>query len=57
MTKQNIYNLAYTGALMIWDAAKKSLEEQPENEFFQAREKRAWTQLQEIEKELKALEG
>lgn len=57
MTQERLYKLAYIAAVNIWGREKDHLDADPESEVNQAREAKAWAELQEIEKALKALEA
>lgn len=57
MTQERIYRLAYIAAVNIWGREKEHLDQNPDSEVNQAREAKAWAELQEIEQAIKALEA
>lgn len=54
MSQFKILNLAYMAQLEIWHKEREFLEEFPNNEFAQVREKKAWDELNEISEMMKA---
>lgn len=48
MTQERILELAYDAQLAIWAKEKEHLDNLPDNPFTQAREQRAWNELQII---------
>lgn len=48
MTQKKILDYAHTTALQIWAKERECLDKLPDNEFVQARERKAWEELQEI---------
>ena len=50
MTEKMIYELAWNQQINIWGKEKEMLDQMPDNEITQMRERNAWGKLQEIEK-------
>ncbi|MCD8069138.1 MAG: hypothetical protein LUE87_09685 [Lachnospiraceae bacterium] len=48
MTQKRLYKLAYEGALQIWGTEHDRLEARPESRIAQARERKAWEELEYI---------
>lgn len=48
MTTYNILKYAYNGALAAWAKEKEILDRNPDNIIAQYKEKKKWTDLQEI---------
>lgn len=48
MTNKRLHQLALDQALELWAKEHDFLEEYPENEIFQVREKRLWKEVEEL---------
>lgn len=57
MTQIRILNLAYAAAVTNWARATDCSTADPNNPYAKARERRAWTELKEIEDLLKKEES
>ena len=57
MTQERILKLAYHAALDIWAREQEHLDELPDNPYTQARERKAWAEMEEIRAELMKFEN
>lgn len=57
MTQKRIVMLAYQAALEIWNRELEHLQELPDNPFTQARERKAYAELEEIRAEMIKIEN
>ena len=57
MTQERILKLAYHAALDIWTREQEHLDELPGNPYTQARERKAWAEMEEIRAELMKFEN
>lgn len=55
MTQERILELAHEALLMKWGRFNEELKEMPENRVRKARERKAWQELEEIEKMIKGI--